>query len=112
MSIYNCPHCGEKTFNPWTKARAGHMISKGKPCPKCGRLCVNGKGATIFRFIFYIIAFVGVIVTFLNGLNSAWMYYHEVRIVGGLILLMIIVPNIANAFFFKLSPAIRLDAKK
>lgn len=112
MSIYNCPHCGEKTFNPWTKAMAGHLISKGKPCPKCGKLCVNGKGATIFRAIFSIIAFVCVVVIFLNGLNTAWMYYHEVRMVGGLILLIIIVPYIANAFFFKMSPAIRIDLDK
>lgn len=38
-----CPHCGEKTFTPWLKARCGGMSSVGKPCPECGKRCVNGK---------------------------------------------------------------------
>ena len=51
MSIYTCPHCGEKTFNPFTKAIAGQMNSKGRECKNCGTRCVNGKGATVFNAI-------------------------------------------------------------
>ena len=109
MSIYTCPHCGEKTFNPIKKAVAGTMKSKGKPCPKCGKLCVNGKGATTFSAIYCLIAFVFVVYIYIHGTDSGWMYYHEAPMVIGLILSMFIVPRIANAFFFKMTPSIRTD---
>ena len=43
-SIYTCPNCGEKTFNPWTKALAGQLNSKGRPCPNCGTRVTNDNG--------------------------------------------------------------------
>jgi hypothetical protein len=112
MSIYTCPHCGEKTFTPMRKAMAGNMKSKGKPCPKCGKLCVNGKSATTFDAIYCLAAFVLVIYIYLNGTKNEWWYYHEMPMVMGLVLSMFIVPRIAHAFFFKLTESIRLDAYK
>lgn len=103
MSIYNCPHCGEKTFNPLTKALAGQLNSKGRKCPKCGKKCVNGKGATIFNAIYSPAAFAGIVYTYLHPT------IYEILIVLGLFLSMLIVPRLVNAFFFKMAQAIRTD---
>ena len=35
-SIYTCPHCGEKTFNPITKAFAGGLHTRGAVCKAGG----------------------------------------------------------------------------
>lgn len=88
------------------------MKSKGKPCPKCGMLCVNGKGATIFDAIYCLVAFIFVIYVYLNGTKNEWWYYHEWPIVFGLVMSMLIVPRIVHAFFFKLTESIRIDAYK
>lgn len=103
MSIYTCPHCGEKTFNPLTKAFAGQLNSKGRCCPKCGKRCVNGKAATTFNAIYCLAAFIGVIITYL------YPPYHEVLIVIGLLASMYIVPKIVNAFCFKMAESIRIE---
>ena len=112
MSVYTCPHCGEKTFTPIRKAMAGNMKSKGKPCPKCGMLCVNGKGATIFDAIYCLVAFAFVIGIYLIAENNDWVHFYEIPFVMGLILSMFLVPRIVHAFFFKLEQSIRLDAYK
>jgi DNA-directed RNA polymerase subunit RPC12/RpoP len=112
MSIYTCPHCGAKSFNPLTKALAGTMKSKGRACPKCGMLCVNGKSATIFQAIFSVVAFIAVGYIYLHGADNEWMFTHEVPMVFGLILSTIFVPKIVNAFFFKMEQSIRIDAYK
>lgn len=102
MSIYTCPHCGEKSFNPLTKALAGQLNSKGRPCPKCGKRCVNGKGATIFNAIYSLIAFILIVITFLYAIPG------EIIIVAILLLSICVVPRLVNAFFFKLDESIRL----
>ena len=47
-SIYKCPCCGEKTFNPLSKAMAGTMKSKGKKCTKCGKQVIHPIAKTGF----------------------------------------------------------------
>lgn len=111
-SIYTCPKCGEKSFNPLTKARLGTMNSKGKPCRKCGTKCVNGEGATIFRAIYSMIAFIAILVIFRYGLSTEWMFTHEVPMVAGIALSIWLIPMIVNGFFFKLKESVRIDAYK
>ncbi len=79
---------------------------------KCGRLCVNGKAATAFKAIYCLLAFAAIIVIYLNGMKTEWMFTHEMPMCIGLIISMWIVPMIANAFFFKMSPAIRIDYRQ
>jgi len=112
MSIYNCPHCGEKSFTPMSKAMAGTMKSKGKACPKCGKLCVNGKGATIFNAIYSLVMFIIVGYVYLHGADNEWMFTHEVPIVAAIIISILVVPKIVSAFFFKMEQSIRIDAYK
>lgn len=110
MSIYSCPHCKEKTFNPFTKAMAGQMNSKGRVCKNCGTRCVNGKGATVFNAIYTLIAFAGVVYTYLHPENFAsGDVNYEIFVVIGLILSIVLIPRLVNAFCFKLTEAIRLN---
>ena len=100
-SIYCCPHCNEKTFDPWTKAFAGQLNSYGKPCKSCGRLCVNGRAATIFNAVFSLICFVAIVAIYIIGID------YGTPIIFGLLLLLIFFPKIVNAFFFRLEKAIK-----
>lgn len=116
-SIYNCPHCGKKSFNPIKKALAGQLNSSGKVCIECGRRCVNGKGATIFNAVYCLLAFACIVIIYLNapkalGTEYAWIAHYEMLINIGIIASIIIVPRLVNAFFFKLAPAIRIESVK
>ena len=104
MSIYSCPCCGEKTFNPLTKALAGQLNSKGKVCSNCGKHCTNGTASTIFRAVFCTAMFALVVITFLKALP------HELLIYIGALAAMYIVPMLINAFCFKMEPTRRKDA--
>ena len=111
-SIYKCPHCGEKTFNPIKKAFAGQLNSPGKVCMNCGRRCVNGKGATVFNAVYSVIVFALIIIIYLNAPKTAgtaynWIDVYELYINMGLIVSYFVVPKLVNAFFFRLAPAIR-----
>lgn len=116
-SIYNCPHCGKKSFNPWKKAMAGQLNSPGKVCMECGQKCVNGRGATIFNAVFSVICLALVVFIYLKsqsfwGTEFEWIAFYEVPFLVGVILLKFIVPRLVNAFFFRLEPAIRIDSVK
>ena len=109
MSIYTCPNCGKKAFGPATKAMAGRMNSKGKPCQNCGKLCVNGQGATIFNFIFSTIGIIAMFTIFLIAPKFEFLSYYEVPIQFGIVIGLIVIPRIIFAFCFKLHPSIRIE---
>ena len=109
MSIYTCPHCGKKGLTPLTKALAGKMNSKGKPCRHCGTKCVNGKGATIFNAVYSAIVIVVMVAYFLNSQHYDALAIREIPVFILLILSEFIVPAVVNAFFFKMEESIRLD---
>ncbi len=109
MSIYICPCCGKKGFNPYTKGMAGQLNSKGKPCKVCGKRCVNGKGATIFNAVYCLLAFIAVVVLFLISQNYYFLAIREIPLYIVIIFSMFAVPRLVNAFFFKMTESIRLD---
>ena len=109
MSIYTCPHCKEKTFNPITKGLAGQLNSRGKECPKCGTRCVNGKGATIFNAIFSAVILVCMVALYLNSQNYDFLAIREIPLMIMMILSLLVVPKVVNAFFFRMEEAIRRD---
>ena len=115
-SIYCCPHCGEKSFNPWTKIKAGSLRTNGAVCPKCGRRAVNGFGSTIFNLIVKVVCFIPIIWIYLKapdfaGTKYDWLDKFEWIISLGLIAFLVVVPWLANVFFFKMEPAVRVDLK-
>lgn len=89
---------------------AGQMNSKGRVCKNCGTRCVNGKGATVFNAIYTLIAFAGVVYTYLHPESfAAGDVNYEIFVVAGLILSIFLIPRLVNAFCFKLIEAIRLN---
>lgn len=111
MSIYNCPNCKNRTFNPLTKALAGQLNSIGRNCPHCGKRLVNGKGATTFNAIFSLICFALIVFVYLKAPGIPWLAPIEGPVAFGLLAAKIIVPRIVWAFCFRLVPAIKLEYK-
>jgi len=109
MSIYTCPACGKKGFNPYTKGMAGKMNSKGRPCKHCGTRCVNGKGATIFNAVFSLIMFIGFVSVFILVDKYEAIAIREVPLYILMLLAELIVPRLVNAFCFRMTESIRLD---
>ncbi len=106
-SIYNCPHCGEKSFTPLTKAMAGGLNSKGKVCPSCGRRCCNGQASTIFNAVVYLIAFVGVILFYLFVDNNLLAF----ALMAGSIAAAFLLGKLFDAFFMPMTKVIRNDIR-
>ncbi len=113
-SIYECPHCGEKTFNPITKAFAGQINSKGKVCKNCGRHCCNGMGSTIFHTITDLIAlFISVFCYLTDTGTDVTIGGTTVRgafpIIVVCILTAFVLNKIFDAFFLPLTSPARKD---
>ncbi len=103
-SIYTCPHCGAKSFNPIKKAFAGGLHTKGKVCLNCGRHCVNGMSSMIFSALVYLVALAFVLYVYFTG-TSAWDYVEMIgAIVGAYVL-----SRLYDAFFGALQKPIRND---
>ncbi len=104
-SIYNCPHCGAKSFNPVTKAMAGGLNSKGRVCKACGRRCCNGQVSTVVNAVVYVIALIGVICFYFVIDNNLLAY----ALMAGCILGAFLICKIFDAFFMPLTKVIRND---
>lgn len=103
---HTCPHCGEKTISPLKKAFAGNPQAKGVVCPSCGKRSTNDLHSAVFHVIVDLIALVFVVYTYITNERLEGLYYMLGAIAGAFFL-----THIVDAFFFKLSPAIRLDYK-
>lgn len=106
QSIYACPHCGKKTFNPLTKALAGGMNTKGRVCQACGRRAVNGKVSTIVRTVLMLIAIVIIFITYFIENNNTRAYL----IMAGTIVAAWLLSMLFDAFFCPLMKVVRNDA--
>ncbi|MCD8219815.1 MAG: hypothetical protein LUC50_05650 [Ruminococcus sp.] len=109
-SIYTCPHCGEKSFRPWSKALAGGLRTKGKPCKICGCRCVNGLPSMVFSAIVYLIVMVLVLCMYFQVLLPQASILDEWVLTLGLLVCAWIVTRLFDAFFGPLVPVIRNDA--
>lgn len=105
-SIYCCPHCHAKSFNPWTKAFVGGMNTRGTPCKACGKRCVNGKESTIFSAVVYVAALVFVFVVYLGMASLFW----DLVLILGTIAAAFVICRLFDAFFGRLVPVLRNDA--
>ena len=103
-SIYTSPYCGAKSFNPWKKAFARGLRTKGKVCMECGQHCVNGVASMIFSAVVYIAALVVVLLVYFKG-NSNWDYVYMVGAVAAAFVLC----RLFDAFFGPLVKPIRND---
>lgn len=113
-SIYECPHCGEKTFNPITKAFAGQINSHGRVCKNCGRHCCNGMGSTIFHTITNLIALALSVFCYLTDkgvdINIVGLQIRGAfPIIFLAILAAFVLNKIFDAFFLPLTSPARKD---
>lgn len=106
-SIYSCPHCGEKSFNPLTKAMAGGMNTRGRVCTSCGRRCCNGQVSAIVNAVVYVIALVGVIAFYLMIDDNLLAF----ALIAGCIAGAFILTKVFDAFFMPMVKVIRNDIR-
>ncbi len=92
---YICPHCGEKTFSPLQKALAGSYRSMGKPCPNCGKRCCNGMASIYFDSIISVLAFVLIMILYMNSDSSN-------KIQSTVIMAVIIAVSLLLSFLFRM----------
>ena len=99
-----CPHCREKSFTPWQKARCHGMSSAGKPCMKCGRRCVNGKDSLAVHTVLSLIG-LGLIIYNYFTLDTATDF-----LLGGVLpfIAVQVLGFVYDMFFGKLIPAIKI----
>ena len=50
-SIYTCPYCGAKSFNPLKKAFTGGLHTKGKVCMECGQHYAYMAGTIVAAYV-------------------------------------------------------------
>lgn len=114
-SVYECPHCHEKTFNPITKAFAGQMTSKGRACRNCGKRCCNGMGSTIFHTITDLIALIISAYCYIFGVDVDLTIAGS-KVTGAFPIILCciasayILNKIFDAFFFPMTSSARVDA--
>lgn len=101
---HTCPHCREKVFTPLQKALCGSMRGIGKPCPNCGKRCVNGMGSIYFSAAISGVAFAAVIAVYLLSTEKMYSSIIIACIIVGSLLLNFLF----NMFFGKLEKPIRL----
>ena len=106
-SIYDCPYCGKKSFNPLTKALAGNMNTKGRVCKACGRRAVNGKTSAIVRMVLMVVAIIIVFVTYFIESSDAKAYL----IMAGTIIVAWLLSMLFDAFFCPLEPIVAAAIK-
>ena len=106
-SIYDCPYCGKKSFNPLTKALAGNMNTKGRVCKACGRRAVNGKTSAIVRTVLMVVAIIIVFATYFIENSDAKAYL----IIAGTIIVAWLLSMLFDAFFCPLTKVVRNDAE-
>ncbi len=107
QSIYTCPHCGEKSFNPLTKAMAGGLNSRGKVCNSCGRRCCNGTVSTVVTAVLYVLALAGVVLSYLFVDNNIAAF----ALMAGSIAAAFLLSKVFDAFFMPLTKVIRNDIR-
>lgn len=103
---FTCAHCGEKTYSPLQKVRAGGMSSEGYACPACGGRCVNGKLNLIVNSIVSGIAFIMVIVTYFLYQTPQQLFLFAFLPV----VLSLVFNFVFNMFFGKLVEALKRSA--
>ena len=75
---FTCPHCGEKTFSPLQKALCGNMTTLGKPCPACGRTCVNGKASLIIHIVLSVIGLGAVLFAYFTWMTPSDLLWRGI----------------------------------